>query len=86
MRGMLEGMQDAGGAEQGFEASPEFLSLVEGGFPLKTVEYDGGGASDVKEATKVEKKDIPDSEFLPPGDYTKVTVEQLFGQMMGGGP
>ncbi len=48
---------------------------------MKTVEYDEGGR-EVVEITRVEKKKLPDSEFLPPEGYKKVDLADM-GKMMG---
>jgi hypothetical protein len=44
------------------------------GFPLRVVMRDPSGAPIVKmEATRIEKKSVPDSELAIPAGYTKTT-------------
>ncbi len=73
------------GEEASFEMTDEYLELMRQGAPLKTVHYENGEQQYVEETTNVQKKDIPASEFVPPADYKKLTMEEAMSHMMGGG-
>jgi hypothetical protein len=65
-----------------YEYTDAYLDLFEKGFTMKTSDDE----QDITEVIKVEKKNIPDSEFEAPVGYTQITAEQLLQQsMMGGG-
>lgn len=84
VKSMLRAMRPPGEEEQ-FEMSDDYVELMRQGIPLKEVHYQDGRRAYVDETTRVEKKDIPASEFAPPEDYKRVTLEEAFGHMMEGG-
>ena len=60
------------------ENSSEYLQLMERGVEVKSIAYTDGGPEPVTDVVKLEKKDLPESEFLVPRDYRQVT----FGEML----
>jgi len=62
--------------EESYESSPEYKKLMEQGTPLKSIEYYDQGNT-VTEVKKVEKKQIPDSEFKVPKGYRKISLLEL---------
>jgi hypothetical protein len=84
VRTMMEAMAGEGEA-LAFEASSGYLALLEQGFPLKTISYEQGQPADVSEAVRVEKKTFPASEFAVPEGYQRMTIDQMYGGMMGEG-
>jgi hypothetical protein len=81
---MMKAMGTAG-EEPSFQMTEEYMELMRQGAPLRTVHYENGQRRYVEETTSIQKKDIPASEFMPPGDYRKLTMEEAMGHMMGGG-
>ncbi len=70
-------------AEESYESSPEYMKLIEQGYPLKRLTYDEeGNKEEVTEAKKVEKKNIPDSEFEAPKGYKKLSTAEFIKAMM----
>src|SRR6184192_8360 len=67
----------AGGGERP-EASPEFRKLYAEGWPLKVVYLGEGGPAD-STVTKVEPRDIPETEFAPPTGYRAAPLTEVFG-------
>ena len=59
------------------EATPEYMKLYEMGFVLKSVSQDDERAVDNVSMQKLEKKDIPDSEFEPPAGYRTLTFDEF---------
>ncbi len=59
------------------EATPEYMKLYEMGFVLKSVSPDEEHAVNNVSMQKLEKKDIPDSEFEPPAGYRMLTFDQF---------
>lgn len=64
-------------------ASPEVALAAAAGdanrFPLRVVTYDDKGETARMEATKVEKKSLPDTEFAVPPDYQVMDLSALMG-------
>ena len=55
-------------------------------FPLRVVGYNAAGAEDMRmEATKIEKKTLPDTDFVPPADYKVIDMAAMM-QGLGGKP
>lgn len=70
-------------AKKSYESSPEYMKLMEQGYPLKRLSYDKeGNKKRVTEAKKVEKKNIPDSELKAPKDYKKLSTAEFIRGMM----
>jgi len=57
-----------------------YKEVFESGFPMKKIDYDSDGTTYVEEVTNVSKSDIPDSEFQPPADYKKITMQEMMSQ------
>jgi len=79
----MEGIRMPGVEEASYSSTSEYIGVMEQGFPLKSVKYRGDG-KDTSEAVKVEKKNIPASEFSPPEEYKRVEMEDMMKEMMGG--
>lgn len=63
------------------EEAPEYRKMEQAGWQMRSKSYFGGGQAVTYEIIKLEKKDIPASEFAIPPDYRKVPVtEILFGR------
>ena len=60
------------------ENAPEYLQLMERGVEVKSIAYTDGSPEPVTDVVKLEKKDLPESEFSVPRDYRQVT----FGEML----
>ncbi len=61
------------------EESPEYKKMEQGGWQMKSKNYSGSGGPVTYEVVKLEKKDIPASEFEVPPGYKKVPIfEMLF--------
>ena len=56
---------------------------MEKGYKLKSITYDEYGMEEsVSETIKIEKKNIPDSEFKVPKNYKKLSDEEFIRGMM----
>lgn len=58
-----------------YDETDEYLNLLSKGFPFRTITY-YNTSKEIEEITKAEKLNIPDSEFLPPSEYKKVTLKE----------
>jgi hypothetical protein len=59
-------------------ANPDAVKLfADGFFPLKVINLDGGKREVVLEATRVEKKTLDDTLFVPPPDYKEMKIPGL---------
>lgn len=83
----FETMYGSGEREGSYKSSPEYEKIatyMEQGYKLKNIKYDEYGMEkSVKEAVKIEKKNIPDSEFEVPKNYKKLNDEEFIKGMMG---
>ena len=61
-------------------ASPQVIALLAKGWPLRIIDYQGGGDYLVSDVVKVEKKSLPASTFDIPKEYRKVSVMEFFAQ------
>ena len=72
--------------EGSYESSPEYKKIAiygEKGANLKSLTYDEYGMEEsVSETVKIEKKNIPDSEFKVPKNYKKLNDEEFIMGMM----
>ena len=70
-----------------YKSSPEYKKIAiygEKGANLKSITYDEYGMEKYgSETTKIEKKNIPDSEFEVPKNYKKLNDEEFIRGMMG---
>lgn len=66
------------GEEEFYESSPEYMGLMKQGYPLRSIEYDQEEEQTVTEVAKVEKRQIPDSEFELPKSYRKVSIGEMW--------
>lgn len=60
------------------ENSPEYLQLMERGVEVKSIAYTDGSPEPVTDVVKLEKKDLPETEFSVPRAYRQIT----FGEML----
>lgn len=68
--------------ERGPETSPEYLKLMEKGWEVKKLSHGEGVPRTLNDVVKLEKKNIPDSEFTIPSGYRKVSfIEMMASQM-----
>lgn len=72
--------------EGSYESSPEYKKIatyMEKGYKLKSITYDEYGMEEsLSETIKIEKKNIPDSEFEVPKNYKKLNDEDFIRGMM----
>ncbi len=61
-------------------ASPQVMALLEKGWPLRIVDYQGGSEHIISDVVKVEKKSLTPATFDIPKDYRKVSVMEIFAQ------
>lgn len=66
-------------------SSKEFFQMAEGyndlmkkGYPIRSIEYDPSGEVILNEIEKVEKRNIPASEFAPPKGYERINPADLY--------
>ena len=71
---------------KGVDEGKIYQKLYPQGWPLKTVAHVGGKPRTKTEITKVEKRDVPDSEFKPPAGYRKAPLSEVMFSGMGGAP
>jgi hypothetical protein len=67
--------------EDGPGSSPEYEKLMSEGFVMKEISYMGGHEEEgevVSEVMKLEKKNIPPSEFSVPSGYKRLSLKELF--------
>ncbi len=62
--------------EASYQSTPEYQDLFRQGYPLKQVHFQAGG-KEIIEATKVEKQDIPDSQFEVPEGFREMKMQQM---------
>ncbi len=77
---MMRTFQGRLGGEDAALSSPEVISLLKKGWPLRKVDYDDEGYREVEDVTKVEKKKIPGSAFAPPAGYRRISLADIFGK------
>jgi len=77
--------EDTGsGKGKGVDEAEIYRKLYAQGWPLKAVAYKDGKARPKSETVKIEKRDIPESDFLPPKDYKKSSLgEVMFSGVAG---
>jgi hypothetical protein len=78
LRSFTSGFGMAG--ERAALASPQVVALLEKGWPLRIIDYQGGGDYLVSDVVKVEKKSLPPATFDIPKEYRKVSVMEFFVQ------
>jgi hypothetical protein len=71
---------------KGIDEGKIYQKLYPQGWPLKTVAHVGGKPRTKTEITKVEKRDVPESEFKPPAGYRKAPLSEVMFSGMGGAP
>ena len=63
------------------ENDEDYIEMSTSGWPLKEISYDMGEPEVDLEVVRLEKKDIPASEFAMPAGCRKVDLEKMFGGM-----
>lgn len=71
---------------KGIDEGKIYQKLYPQGWPLKTVAYAGGKSHTKAEITKVEKRDVPESEFKPPAGFRKAPLSEVMFSGMNGAP
>jgi hypothetical protein len=71
---------------EGVDEGEIYRELYPHGWPLKAVSYRSGQAAPKSEMGRIEKRDIPDSEFAPPPGYRKATLGEVMFSGPGGPP
>jgi hypothetical protein len=61
-------------------SSPQVMSLLEKGWPLRIVDYQGGKYNMLSDVVKAEKKSVPPATFDIPKDYQQASVVEIFGR------
>lgn len=62
------------------EASAEYRRLFAEGWPLKAIYHGEGGSPGRALVTRVEPREIAESDFAPPAGFTKAPLGDLFGK------
>jgi hypothetical protein len=62
-----------------YQTDPEYQALMKLGYPLKQIEHKDGETVET-EITKLEKKDIPDSEFQVPAGFKEMNMGSMMGR------
>jgi hypothetical protein len=66
-------------SRQAVEADPAYEKMLEQGYPLKIVELGEQGEPEaVTEVVRVQKREIPDKEFLVPEGYRSIDLREFF--------
>lgn len=73
--------ENAGGMAFNPEGQAVYKEVFESGFPMKTVDHRSGDGIYIEEITKVSKANLSDSEFVPPNDYKKITLQEMMQQL-----
>jgi len=68
------------GSDDAALSSPEVIALLEKGWPLKKVDYDEDGYPETEEVVKVVKRPIQNTTFVPPQDYRRISMAEIFGK------
>ena len=64
---------------QAVEEDPAYEQILEQGYPVKIVELgEGGEPESVTEVVRLEKRDIPEREFLVPEGYRRIDLREFF--------
>ncbi|OQX08059.1 MAG: hypothetical protein BWK80_48640 [Desulfobacteraceae bacterium IS3] len=78
MRSLTSGISMIG--DYAAMSSPQVMSLLEKGWPLRVVDYQGGKYNMLSDVIKVEKKSISPATFDIPKDYQQSSVVDIFGR------
>ncbi len=78
MAGCQVGAQPAGATPHAAVAeSQEYRQLYAEGWPVRIVSYGRGSAETMTEVVKVERRDVPESEFTPPAGFRKAPLTEV---------
>ena len=87
-RKLTDSMSEPGQGDS-YRSSPEYVKIsqyMEKGYPVKRMHYDESGNETYgSEMKKIEKKNIPGSEFEVPKGYKKLSINEFVSMMMQGG-
>jgi hypothetical protein len=64
------------GAGADYRISSEYIHLMKSGYPIRAKEFDGEGDMET-EVIKIENVRIPDTEFLVPKGFNKVSLREI---------
>jgi hypothetical protein len=71
----------AGSGGERVEADAEYRQIFAQGWPLKVVFHgEGGGPNARALVTRVEQRDLPESDFTPPAGFRAAPLAEIFGQ------
>ncbi|MBI4228804.1 MAG: DUF4412 domain-containing protein [Deltaproteobacteria bacterium] len=73
--------ENAGGMAFDSQGQMVYKEVFESGFPMKTVDHESEDSIYIEEITKVSKANLNDSEFAPPNDYKKITLQEMIQQL-----
>lgn len=59
--------------------SQEYRKLLGEGWPVRIVGYPAGTPQTLTEVVKVERRDVPESEFTPPAGFRKAPLAEVLG-------
>jgi hypothetical protein len=69
-----------GGSTPSVEDSPAYKEIEAAGWEMKSITHSEMGGSSSSEVVKLERKNIPSSEFAPPAGYKKVPLSQVMSR------
>jgi hypothetical protein len=74
---MFACLAGSGGAR--VEATGEYRQVFAQGWPLKAIYYGDGGAAGRALVTRVEPREIPERDFVPPPGFRAAPLDEIFG-------
>ena len=72
--------ESATGTSYDSEGQRIYKEVFQSGFPMKTVDYESDGNIYIEEIVNVSKADVAETEFVPPQDYKKITLQEMMTQ------
>ncbi len=72
--------ESATGTSYDSEGQRIYKEVFQSGFPMKTVDYESDGNIYIEEIVNVSKGDVAETEFVPPQDYKKITLQEMMAQ------
>lgn len=73
--------ENAGGMALNPEGQMVYREVFESGFPMRTANHQPEDVVIIEEITKVSKANLNDSDFTPPHDYQKITLQEMMQQL-----
>src|SRR5262245_15000157 len=78
--GRMSGCLATAGGEARVEATEEYRKIYSEGWPLKGVFHGPGGPTPGTPVTRVERREIPEGEFVRPAGFTAVPLLDVFSR------